>query len=210
VPDRQPAGPPPATGLRFGRSVASPGDLNGDSQPDYVIGAPHVDVGANSDQGRVYVFLSQGPSGTPTPTPTVTATPTATATVTPTATVPPGYDIDRQRPGLSGKVRPKRDRRKPYQFTATGELKLPGGVSEDDGCEGQVSVKIARVRKGRDKTVSARRATVRSNCRYTHKRTFGRKRLKRKRGTLRFVIRFQGNDVLKPRRIVRKAKFGRG
>jgi len=127
---------------------------------------------------------------------------------TATATQEPDYAVERKRPGLSGRVRPKRDRRKPYQFTATGELELPDGVSTDDGCEGQISLKIARMRKGRDKTVSARRATVRSNCRYTSKRTFGRKRLKRKRGTLKFVIRFQGNDVLEPRRIVRRAKFG--
>ena len=64
VADRQPVAPPPANGLRFGRSVAAPGDLNADCQPDYVIGAPHVDVGGNVDQGRVYVYLSSGgPSG---------------------------------------------------------------------------------------------------------------------------------------------------
>ncbi len=62
VADRQPVAPPPANGLRFGRSVAAPGDLNGDCQPDYVIGAPQIDVGANADQGRVYVYLSTGPS----------------------------------------------------------------------------------------------------------------------------------------------------
>ncbi len=67
VADRQPVAPPPANGLRFGRSVAAPGDLNGDCQPDYVIGAPHVDVGANPDQGRVYVQLSRGPSACPLP-----------------------------------------------------------------------------------------------------------------------------------------------
>jgi len=69
VADRQSAGPPPANGLRFGRSVASPGDLNGDCQPDYVIGAPQIDVGANADQGRVYVYLSNDPSGCSGPPP---------------------------------------------------------------------------------------------------------------------------------------------
>jgi hypothetical protein len=67
VGDRQPVTPPPANGLRFGRSVAAPGDLNGDCQPDYVIGAPQIDVGGNADQGRVYVQLSRGPSACPLP-----------------------------------------------------------------------------------------------------------------------------------------------
>ena len=64
-----PPGPPPANGLRFGRTVEAPGDLNGDCEPDFVIGAPHTDVGANPDQGRVYVFLSAGPNACPKATP---------------------------------------------------------------------------------------------------------------------------------------------
>lgn len=85
VEDRQPVAPAPANGLRFGRSVAAPGDLNGDCQPDYVIGAPHSDVGANADQGRVYVYLSTGPSGCRTP-PAVIAPPPA---VVPPVVKPP-------------------------------------------------------------------------------------------------------------------------
>lgn len=65
VADRQPTGPPPANGLRFGRTVEAPGDLNGDCEPDYVIGAPFTDVGGNVDQGRVYLELSNGPSKCP-------------------------------------------------------------------------------------------------------------------------------------------------
>ena len=67
--DRQPVGPPPANGLRFGRTVEAPGDVNGDCQPDYVIGAPHTDVRGNEDQGRVYFFVSRGPSVCPPPPP---------------------------------------------------------------------------------------------------------------------------------------------
>jgi len=49
--------PPP--GPRFGRTVSAPGDLNGDGEPDYLVGAPQIDVGSNANQGRVYVFLSR-------------------------------------------------------------------------------------------------------------------------------------------------------
>jgi hypothetical protein len=42
----------------FGGSLAGPGDFNGDGIPDLLIGADSKDVGANVDQGRVYVYLS--------------------------------------------------------------------------------------------------------------------------------------------------------
>ena len=63
--DRQPTGPPPLNGQRYGRTAESPGDLNQDGQPDYVIGAPQTDAGANADQGRVYVYLSKVPATPP-------------------------------------------------------------------------------------------------------------------------------------------------
>jgi hypothetical protein len=55
--------PPP--GPRFGRTVSAPGDLNADGEPDYVVGAPQIDVGSNANQGRVYVFLSRVPPAQP-------------------------------------------------------------------------------------------------------------------------------------------------
>ncbi len=55
--------PPGNTNL--GRSVAAPGDLNGDGEPDYVAGAPGFDVGSNVDEGRLYAFLSRVPPVTP-------------------------------------------------------------------------------------------------------------------------------------------------
>lgn len=45
-------------GPNLGWTVAAPGDLNGDGLPDYLAGAPFLDVGANQDQGAVYVFRS--------------------------------------------------------------------------------------------------------------------------------------------------------
>jgi len=55
--DSQPSTPTNG-GPRLGWDVAAPGDLNHDGQPDYIASATYIDVGANMDQGRVYVFLS--------------------------------------------------------------------------------------------------------------------------------------------------------
>ncbi len=202
--DRQPTGPAPANGLRFGRTVEAPGDLNGDGQPDYVVGAPQTDVGANADQGRVYVYLSSVP--TPTPTVTVTPTPIAAVTPTPTKSPPP---VVRRRPGLSATVRPKRDRNAPYRFTTRGTLTRPSGVSRARGCKGKVRVTVRRT--GHGKTLSSRLAGVRSSCAFSSKVTFkSRKRFGTGRtGTLRFTIRFQGNARLSARTITRTARYGR-
>ena len=62
-----PAGP------RLGWGLAAAGDLNGDGEPDYLGGAPFTDVGANVDQGRVWVFLSRAAGATPGPGPGATA-----------------------------------------------------------------------------------------------------------------------------------------
>lgn len=45
-------------GPNLGRSVAAPGDLNRDKKPDYVAGAPNMDVGGIRDVGVIYVFLA--------------------------------------------------------------------------------------------------------------------------------------------------------
>jgi len=209
LPPGDEVGQPPGN-TNLGRSVAAPGDLNGDCEPDYISGSPGYDVGSVVDEGRVYVYLTSGPLACPTPTPTPTPTyniptPSKTPTPTPTATPP---TTERTRPGLTGKVRPRRDRRPPYRYKTTGQVRLPGGVSKPSGCKGTVRITVKR--KGSAKTYSNRAARVRSNCRFTQRVTFkGRRRFRASRGTLRFIIRFRGNAVLKPRQIVRTATFGR-
>lgn len=52
-------------GPNLGRSVAAPGDLNGDKKPDYVAGAPNMDVGGDQDQGVMYYFMGTAPKPAP-------------------------------------------------------------------------------------------------------------------------------------------------
>ncbi len=68
--------PPGNTSLGF--SIATPGDLNGDCEPDYVAGSLNWD-GAFVNQGRTYFYLSQGscPSAVPNPPPPPAGPPAA-------------------------------------------------------------------------------------------------------------------------------------
>lgn len=54
-------------GSNLGWSAIAPGDLNADSEPDFVAGAPFQDVGENKDEGSSFVFLSRvrGAAGPP-------------------------------------------------------------------------------------------------------------------------------------------------
>jgi hypothetical protein len=54
-------------GANFGWSVASAGDVNGDGYSDVIIGAYRFDVGANTNEGRAYIYYgsSTGLSATP-------------------------------------------------------------------------------------------------------------------------------------------------
>jgi hypothetical protein len=72
------------TGSALGWSARAPGDLNGDCEPDFVAAAPFQDVGGVQDQGRVFFFLSNGPSACPPPPP---------PPVPPTPPVPPAPPV---------------------------------------------------------------------------------------------------------------------
>ena len=174
-----------------------------------LIGALGLPAGTFAEGLAVLVEDTPVPSPTPVPTPSPyynIPTPTPTPTVTPT---PPG----RKKPGLSASVRPKRDRRKPFRFTTRGTLKRPSGVSAAAGCKGKVRITVKR--RGSGKTLSSRLATVKGTCKFRSRvtfknsRRFGKTRKARRRGTLVFTIRFQGNARLTPRTVKRTARYGR-
>jgi len=58
-------------GARFGNSVSTAGDVNGDGYSDVIIGAPYYDDGANAQEGRAFVYhgsaagLAASPNSTP-------------------------------------------------------------------------------------------------------------------------------------------------
>ncbi|MDQ6805878.1 MAG: FG-GAP-like repeat-containing protein [Actinomycetota bacterium] len=89
--DRQGANSSADYGPFLGFTVASPGDLNGDGEPDYVASAPFYNEGAAVDAGRLYFFLSRVPGGQPTtPQPT-----------TPQPTTPSGGFAGKTAPGVT-------------------------------------------------------------------------------------------------------------
>lgn len=96
-------------------------------------------------------------------------------------------------PSISLKVTPKRDRTKPFRFTSTGVLRIPSGVPRGKGCRGRVSVQVKAVRK----TISTRRARVKSNCRYRTSVTFKSAKRFSSSGVLSFRARYLGTPFLK-------------
>jgi hypothetical protein len=85
--------------------------------------------------------------------------------------------------GLTLKATPRRDRRAPYKFTATGTVQLPSSVAKASGCSGRVTVEA----KVKTKRVARKTATVTSAC--TYKTTFTSTR----KGTVSITAAFAGN-----------------
>ena len=147
---------------------------------------------------------------TPTPTATVSPTPTATSSYygIPTATPTP-YVITpvttKKKPGLTAKVRPKRDRRRPFKFKVTGKLKRPSGVSKSAGCKGKIKI---TVRKGK-KVLAKKTTKVKSSCKYVKKNIRLKAKKAGRKGKAKFTISFRGNAKLKVKTIKRSARYGR-
>jgi hypothetical protein len=92
---------------------------------------------------------------------------------------------------LSAKSTPRRDSTAPFGFTTRGKLTLPAGVTPALGCNGKVTVTF----KAGTRTISTRRANLRSDCSYRSKVTF--RSLPRLRPSrLRVRVSFGGNAVL--------------
>jgi hypothetical protein len=80
----------PGTPFGPGDTLASPGDVNGDGCPDFFLGGPTLNVGANPFQGQIIVELSHANPGCRSTSTTVSCLPASVApgeTTTCTATV---------------------------------------------------------------------------------------------------------------------------
>jgi hypothetical protein len=103
-----------------------------------------------------------------------------------TTSAPRPVEVTRFRPSsLSLRVSPRRDRRGPYSFRARGRLRGAGA------CSGRVRVTAKAGRR----TVSSRRARLRSNCTYSTRVRLRSRPARR----LRISARFAGNRSTLPR-----------
>ena len=95
---------------------------------------------------------------------------------------------------FSAKAARARDRRRPFRFKVAGRLTPPAGVTRAQACTGQVNVQFKRG----SKTISARRRTVSGNCSWKSSVSFASRSRVGRRGRLRVMVRFLGNDLLTP------------
>jgi hypothetical protein len=93
------------------------------------------------------------------------------------------------------RVTPRRDRRAPYAFVATGTIRRPTAVGRTLGCRGKVLVAL---RLGK-KALRKRRGFVDENCRYTVALRLASGRGLPAAGRLKVTARFLGNGALRPR-----------
>ncbi len=96
---------------------------------------------------------------------------------------------------LSLRVLPRRDARRPHQFTSTGTLALPAGMTRGVGCFGRVYVTIQAGRR----TISTRRVRLSRSCTFRSSVAFSLPSRFRKATRLTVRARFQGNRSLNPR-----------
>ena len=93
-------------------------------------------------------------------------------------------------PGLQARTN-KKDLKGPRQVRASGELELPTGVSADEGCEGDVRI---RIEDGND-TIRTRRAAVQADCTWSKTITLpAARKIEHKR--VQVFTKFLGNDVV--------------
>jgi len=140
------------------------------------------------------------PSPTPTPQPGNTATGEPGGPGDPSGPRPTGgtplVTADRATPGLSVRVSPRADRRRPYRFALSGRLAIPTAVRPADGCQGRVSVQVKAGRL----TISNRRTALTRECTFAQPLAFRDARRFAGRKRLTVVVRFLGNRFVLPRR----------
>jgi hypothetical protein len=91
------------------------------------------------------------------------------------------YYVSKVKPKLTLKVKPKRDRTRPFKFTASGKLKR-NGVVKKKGCKGNVTVTV---------NGASAKAKVKKNCTYKKKFKVS------KAGKYKVTAKFNGNARLR-------------
>jgi len=142
------------------------------------------------------------PSPTPTPQPGNDATGEPGRPGDPNGPRPSGGSgapqatADRATPGLSVRLSPRADRRRPYRFTVSGRLGIPKAVRPADGCQGRVSVQV----KAGKLTISNRRTGLTPACGFKQRIAFRDARRFARNKRLTVVVRFLGNRFVLPKR----------
>jgi hypothetical protein len=85
--------------------------------------------------------------------------------------------------GLSLALAPRRDRKAPYKFTASGVLRLPAGVDQAESCSGKITIQA----KLKTKKVATKTVSLTSACRFKAALTVRRK------GAISMTAAFAGN-----------------
>jgi CSLREA domain-containing protein len=185
--------------------VVDQGEAPGSVRTDQRGGARTIDTpvpnaprGNGTDIGAVEVPASSVPSGSGGGDGGTGTTPVTPQPRPPVAT--------RVRPrGLTVRVTPRRDTRAPFRFRTSGRLLLPTGLTAAEGCQsGVVSVQIKRG----PVTLSTRRVRLRRDCTFSSSVVFREARRFGNRRSLRFFVRFLGNNRVLPLR--RRAPIVRG
>jgi hypothetical protein len=94
---------------------------------------------------------------------------------------------------ISALVTPSTDHTAPFQYTVTGRITLPAGLSLTTGCHGPVTVRVSS-----GPTSVTAHTTINRACRYSVKIRLHGPKLAR-RGTARLSVRYTGTSVLKAR-----------
>jgi hypothetical protein len=107
------------------------------------------------------------------------------------------------KPGLSLKIKPKTDKKKPFKFTVSGKVNRKSAPKKK-ACKGKV---VLRVNKGHRK--GKLKVKVNSSCKYKAKITLNKRKAGNK-GNAKFKAQFLGNSVLKKSAVKKKTvKYGK-
>src|SRR3712207_6785973 len=104
--------------------------------------------------------------------------------------------VGRFTPALTAKTTPKRDKKRPYRYTTSGQITLPPGVTAAEACASGGSVNV-EIRAGKLRLPLV--GLVQPDCTYKSSIAFPSRR-PLGRGRLTVTTRFEGNDVLGPAR----------